>query len=53
MKHCTHWIGGKPWAGEASSRGDIYSPATGQVSGTVDFASAGEVGAAMAAAATA
>ncbi len=53
MKHCTHWIGGKPWAGEASSRGDIYNPATGQVSGTVDFASADEVGAAVAAAAAA
>jgi len=33
MKHCTHWIGGKPWAGEAASRGDIYNPATGQVAG--------------------
>ena len=47
----THWIGGKPWAGDAAQRGDIYNPATGQVSGTVDFASAAEVGAAVAAAA--
>jgi malonate-semialdehyde dehydrogenase (acetylating)/methylmalonate-semialdehyde dehydrogenase len=55
-RHCTHWIGGKPWTGPASTssepgqRGDIYNPATGQVSGTVDFASAVEVGAAVAAA---
>jgi malonate-semialdehyde dehydrogenase (acetylating) / methylmalonate-semialdehyde dehydrogenase len=51
VKHVTHWIGGKPWAGDAAQRGDIYNPATGQVSGTVDFASAAEVGAAVAAAA--
>jgi malonate-semialdehyde dehydrogenase (acetylating)/methylmalonate-semialdehyde dehydrogenase len=54
MKHVTHWIGGKPWAGsDAASRGDIYNPATGQVTGTVDFASATEVGAAVEAAAAA
>jgi malonate-semialdehyde dehydrogenase (acetylating) / methylmalonate-semialdehyde dehydrogenase len=53
MKHISHWIGGKPWAGEAASRGDIYNPATGQVTGTVDFATAAEVGAAVAAAAQA
>jgi malonate-semialdehyde dehydrogenase (acetylating) / methylmalonate-semialdehyde dehydrogenase len=53
IEHCTHWIGGKPWAGEASHRGDIYNPATGQVTGTVDFASAAEVGAAVEAAASA
>jgi len=51
VKHVTHWIGGKPWTGEAGQRGDIYNPATGQISGTVDFASAAEVGAAVAAAA--
>src|ERR1700729_1286519 len=50
MKHVSHWIGGKPWTGEAASRGDIYNPATGQVTGTVDFATAAEVGAAVAAA---
>ena len=53
LKHATHWIGGKPWTGEAGQRGDIYNPATGQVSGTVDFASAAEVGAAVSAAAAA
>jgi len=39
-KHVSHWIGGHPWAGAAERRGDIYNPATGQVTGTVDFASA-------------
>ena len=52
-KHCTHWIGGKLWDGAAERRGDIYNPATGQVSGTVDFASATVVGDAVAAAAKA
>jgi malonate-semialdehyde dehydrogenase (acetylating) / methylmalonate-semialdehyde dehydrogenase len=52
-QHRTHWIGGKPWTGESAQRGDIYNPATGQVSGTVDYAGAAEVGAAVAAAAAA
>jgi malonate-semialdehyde dehydrogenase (acetylating)/methylmalonate-semialdehyde dehydrogenase len=50
-QHRTHWIGGKPWTGPSAQRGDIYNPATGQVSGTVDYAGAAEVGAAVAAAA--
>jgi hypothetical protein len=29
----THWIGGKPWDGDAERHGDIYDPATGQVTG--------------------
>src|SRR5450432_375840 len=54
MKHLTHWIDGKPWTGGgASQRGDIYNPATGQVTGTVDFAGAAEVDAAARAAAAA
>src|SRR5215472_3469118 len=52
-KHVSHWIGGRPWGGAAERRGDIYNPATGQVSGTVDFASATVVGDAVAAAAKA
>ena len=53
-KHCTHWIAGKPWTGaEPARRGDIYNPATGQVTGTVDFATAVEVDAAVRAAAAA
>ena len=50
MKHCTHWVGGKPWDGEAGRHGDLYDPATGQVSGQVDFASPAEVDLAVAAA---
>jgi malonate-semialdehyde dehydrogenase (acetylating)/methylmalonate-semialdehyde dehydrogenase len=49
-KHVTHWIGGKPWTGTARRQGDIYNPATGQVSGVVDFAAPGEVDDAVAAA---
>jgi malonate-semialdehyde dehydrogenase (acetylating)/methylmalonate-semialdehyde dehydrogenase len=52
-KHVSHWIGGRPWDGAAQRRGDIYNPATGQVTGTVDFASATVVGDAVAAAAKA
>jgi malonate-semialdehyde dehydrogenase (acetylating) / methylmalonate-semialdehyde dehydrogenase len=50
MKHVTHWIGGKLWDGAADRHGEIYNPATGEVSGTVDFASAAVVGDAVAAA---
>jgi malonate-semialdehyde dehydrogenase (acetylating)/methylmalonate-semialdehyde dehydrogenase len=49
----THWINGKPWTGEPGQCGDVYNPATGQVSGTVDYAGAAEVDAAVAAAAAA
>jgi malonate-semialdehyde dehydrogenase (acetylating) / methylmalonate-semialdehyde dehydrogenase len=52
-KHVTHWIGGKPWTGEAQRQGDLYDPATGQISGKVDFATAAEVNEAVAAAAQA
>jgi malonate-semialdehyde dehydrogenase (acetylating) / methylmalonate-semialdehyde dehydrogenase len=53
MKHVTHWISGKPWDGQAGTRGDIYNPASGQVSGTVDYAGRAEVDAAVAAASAA
>ncbi len=52
-KHVTHWIGGREWEGAAERRGDIYNPATGQVTGTVDFATAAVVDDAVAAAAKA
>ena len=52
-KNVSHWIGGRPWDGAAERRGDIYNPATGHVTGTVDFASATVVGDAVAAAAKA
>jgi len=50
MKNVTHWIGGKLWDGAADRHGQIYNPATGEVSGTVDFASAAVVGDRVAAA---
>jgi malonate-semialdehyde dehydrogenase (acetylating) / methylmalonate-semialdehyde dehydrogenase len=50
MKRITHWIGGKPWTGTAERQGDVYDPATGQVTGQVDFATPDEVDAAVAAA---
>ena len=53
MKRVTHWIGGKPWDGEAERHGDVYDPATGQVTGQVDFATPVEVDLAVAAAADA
>jgi malonate-semialdehyde dehydrogenase (acetylating)/methylmalonate-semialdehyde dehydrogenase len=52
-KHITHWIGGKPWDGEAERHGDVYDPATGQVSGQVDFASEEDVDTAVVAASAA
>jgi malonate-semialdehyde dehydrogenase (acetylating) / methylmalonate-semialdehyde dehydrogenase len=45
-----HWIGGRFVAGTSGRQGDVYNPATGQLTKHVDFASADEVGAAVAAA---
>ncbi|WP_409186394.1 CoA-acylating methylmalonate-semialdehyde dehydrogenase [Amycolatopsis sp. VS8301801F10] len=45
----SHWIDGKPVAG-AGRTGDVYDPATGQVSAQVDFAGPAEVEQAVAAA---
>jgi malonate-semialdehyde dehydrogenase (acetylating)/methylmalonate-semialdehyde dehydrogenase len=39
----THWINGAPWSGTSVRAGDVFNPATGQVSGRVDFASAADV----------
>ena len=52
-KQVTHWIDGQPWTGSAERRGDIYDPATGALTGSVDFASVREVDDAVAAAAAA
>jgi malonate-semialdehyde dehydrogenase (acetylating)/methylmalonate-semialdehyde dehydrogenase len=52
-KRISHWIDGKPWAGVAQRTGEVYDPATGQVSGRVDFASPSEVDEAVSAAARA
>jgi malonate-semialdehyde dehydrogenase (acetylating) / methylmalonate-semialdehyde dehydrogenase len=49
----THWIDGKPWGGVAERTGEVYDPATGDVSGNVDFASADVVDEAVSAAADA
>ncbi|MBN6543082.1 CoA-acylating methylmalonate-semialdehyde dehydrogenase, partial [Actinacidiphila bryophytorum] len=49
-QHITHWIAGRPWAGTAERRGDVYDPATGQVSGQVDLAAADVVDQAVGAA---
>jgi malonate-semialdehyde dehydrogenase (acetylating) / methylmalonate-semialdehyde dehydrogenase len=43
-----HWIGGKPFAGSADRWGEVFNPATGEVSGRVPFADAGLVDAAVA-----
>ncbi len=45
-----HWIGGRLVAGTSGREGDVFDPATGVVARHVDFASADEVGAAVAAA---
>ncbi len=36
----THLIGGAPWQGTAQRHGEVFNPATGEVTGVVDFASA-------------
>ena len=46
----THWINGATWSGTAERAGDVYDPATGQITATVDFASARVMGEAIAAA---
>jgi malonate-semialdehyde dehydrogenase (acetylating) / methylmalonate-semialdehyde dehydrogenase len=43
MNRITHLIGGSPWTGVSERTGDVYNPATGAVSGQVDFASAAVV----------
>jgi malonate-semialdehyde dehydrogenase (acetylating)/methylmalonate-semialdehyde dehydrogenase len=53
VRRVTHWIGGKPWARDAARQGDVHDPATGQVTGRVDFAGQAEVDAAVTAAALA
>ena len=44
----THLIGGRSWEGAAERAGDVCNPATGAVTGHVDFASADLVGHAVA-----
>ncbi|HEY5519094.1 MAG TPA: CoA-acylating methylmalonate-semialdehyde dehydrogenase [Candidatus Limnocylindrales bacterium] len=49
----SHWIGGRLVEGRSGRRGPVYDPATGRQQKWVDFASADEVDAAVAAAAAA
>ena len=46
----THWVNGATWDGQAERCGDVYDPATGKISGCVDFASRGTVDTVVAAA---
>lgn len=46
----THWINGSLWQGVADRSGDVYDPATGKVTKTVDFASRATLDEAVAAA---
>ena len=46
----THWIGGKLWDGASERQGDVFDPATGEVSAKVDLAAPAEVDAAVVAA---
>src|SRR6478736_50364 len=46
----SHWIGGRIVAGTGGREGPVYDPATGLVTKHVDFASTGDVDAAVAAA---
>jgi malonate-semialdehyde dehydrogenase (acetylating) / methylmalonate-semialdehyde dehydrogenase len=38
MARIPHWIDGKPWAGIPERTGEVFDPATGEVTGRVDFA---------------
>lgn len=49
----THWINGRPWTGTSERQGEVFDPATGQVSAHVDFASAEVMDQAVAAASAA
>ncbi|MCB9412846.1 MAG: CoA-acylating methylmalonate-semialdehyde dehydrogenase [Actinobacteria bacterium] len=46
----THWIDGREFTGDAERHGDVYDPATGQVTAQVDFATAADLDAAVQAA---
>src|SRR5262245_5599800 len=48
MRNIRHWIGGKAADGTNGRHGDVYDPATGEVTGKVAFASNEDVDAAVA-----
>jgi malonate-semialdehyde dehydrogenase (acetylating) / methylmalonate-semialdehyde dehydrogenase len=43
-KRITHLVAGSPWQGTAERTSEVFNPATGEVSGTLDLASADLVG---------
>ncbi|WAL69786.1 CoA-acylating methylmalonate-semialdehyde dehydrogenase [Amycolatopsis cynarae] len=49
----SHWIDGKGWGGLAEETGEVFDPATGEVTAHVDFAGPAQVDEAVAAAARA
>jgi malonate-semialdehyde dehydrogenase (acetylating)/methylmalonate-semialdehyde dehydrogenase len=49
----THLIGGRPWDGTAERTSDVFNPASGEVTGRLDLASADLVGEVVATARTA
>jgi malonate-semialdehyde dehydrogenase (acetylating)/methylmalonate-semialdehyde dehydrogenase len=53
IRRISHWIDGKPWAGVSERSGEVFDPATGEVTGRVDFAGPSEVDEAVSAAARA
>ena len=48
--HITHFINGSFWSGTAERHGEVFNPATGEVTGHVDFASLAVVDEAVSAA---
>jgi malonate-semialdehyde dehydrogenase (acetylating)/methylmalonate-semialdehyde dehydrogenase len=50
LRRISHWIGGRPVAGESGRTGPVYNPALGVQTGEVDFATAEEIGQAVASA---
>jgi malonate-semialdehyde dehydrogenase (acetylating) / methylmalonate-semialdehyde dehydrogenase len=47
MRNITHFVDNKPWDALASRHGDVFDPATGESTATVDFASRVEVATAV------
>ena len=43
IKRITHLVGGNSWTGVAERTSKVYNPATGQVTGELDLASASTV----------
>ncbi|MEU2021447.1 CoA-acylating methylmalonate-semialdehyde dehydrogenase [Streptomyces sp. NPDC016469] len=50
LPRITHFIDGRPWDGPAGRTGPVHNPATGELTATVDLASAELVGTAVASA---